>query len=109
MRNKKLPMRIRFANASEYTTLKIAFESFKPDNEFRDEIFGWIDNIYVAIKLDDWKKAIQIREAEEKSSSWDLTIISEKEDGYIVSTPIGDTQYMSKNDYEAFIKKQNKK
>lgn len=108
MRNKKLPMRIRFANSSEYTTLKIAFESFKPDIEFRNEIFGWVDNIHVAINLDDWKKSIQIWEAEEKSSSWDLTIISEKKDGYIVSTPIGDTKYMSKNDYEEFIKNKTK-
>lgn len=109
MRNKKIPVRVRFANESEYTTIKISEETFKPNNEFKEEVFGWIDKVYVAVNLEDWKKAIEIWEAEEKSSAWDLTVISEKPDGYLVCTPNGDTQYMTKEEYETFYKKRNEK
>jgi hypothetical protein len=107
MRSKKLPVRIRFANESDYSTIKIHFEAFKPEREFKEEIFGWIDNIYVAMNLEDWKNAIKIWEAEENSSAWDLTIIMEKPDGYLVSSPIGDTQFMTKAEYESAMKKRN--
>jgi hypothetical protein len=35
---------------------------------------------------------------------WDLTIIDEKGNDLIVMTPNGDTQYMTKQEYEQFKK-----
>jgi hypothetical protein len=102
---KRYPIRVRFANESDYANVKIKKDSFKPEKEFKDEIFGWIDNLYVAVNLEDWKALIELWEAEEKSSAWDLTVISEKEDGYLVCSPNGDTQYMTKEEYYSAMKK----
>ncbi len=38
---------------------------------------------------------------------WDLTIIDEKGNDLIVSAPNGDTQYMTKQEYEQFKKTRN--
>jgi len=106
---KKYQVRVRFANESDYVKIKIKKDSFKPEKEFKDEIFGWIDNLYVAVNLEDWKSLIELWEAEEKTSAWDLTVISEKPDGYLVCAPNGDTQYMTKQEFENFHKKRNQK
>lgn len=102
MNRKKLPVRARFANESTETIIKIEKESFKPTNELNNEIFGWIDNHYVAVNREDWNAAKLIWE---KSDVWDLTVISKSAKGLLVYSPNGDAQWMSEEEYDDAIKK----
>jgi hypothetical protein len=43
---------VRFPNESEYQELIINLDNFEKKNEFGDEIFGWYDGTYIAIKKD---------------------------------------------------------
>jgi len=38
---------------------------------------------------------------------WEITIINELEDGYIVMSPLGDTMYITKEEYQK-LKNNNK-
>ena len=98
----KIPVRVRLANDSTYITIKVSKGSFKATNEFKDEIFGVIDNMTVAMKIEDYEKLNR------SFDTWDLVIIDEKGNDLIVMTPNGDTQYMTKQQYESYkIKRQD--
>jgi hypothetical protein len=104
MTRKKLPIRARFANESTETVIKIHRESFTIEREFEKEIFGWIDNVYVAVNREDWNAANVIWD---KADSWDLTVISRSAKGLLVYAPNGDAQWMTEEEYNEAIK--NKK
>lgn len=93
----KIPVRVRIANESYYTTIKLNKETFRPVNEFKTEVFGWVDDIMVAMKIEDYKELNEVFQEKEK---WDLTVIDEKGNDLIVMAPNGDTQYMTKYEYE---------
>lgn len=38
---------------------------------------------------------------------WELTIIKEDENGFLVQAPNGDTHWMSKKDYQLYLEKLN--
>jgi hypothetical protein len=99
----KLPVRVRFPNESCETVIQISQKSFKPVNHFEKEIFGWIDQVYVAMNREDWEKANESW----SSHRWDISIISKSEDGFLVSAPNGDTQWLTNEEMETY--KKNKK
>lgn len=101
---KKYPVKVRLANESFETTIKIDQNSFKPEKEFVDEIFGWIGNSYVAMNRIDWETVNEIWKSQK---FLDLVLISQKEDGVTVSTPNGDTQWLSTSEWQTY--KNNKK
>jgi len=39
---------------------------------------------------------------------WNIQIINETNDGYIVMAPNGDTQFMTKKDYKTYLNNRNK-
>jgi len=39
--------------------------------------------------------------------NWEITIVNESEEGYLVMAPTGDTFWMSKEDYQTYL--ENKK
>ena len=45
----KTKVKMRFPNESHYDDVLINMGDFKPDKEFKDEIFGWWKNTYVSI------------------------------------------------------------
>jgi len=53
----KVPVRCRFPNFDAYTVVHIGPTTFKPVREFEDEIFGYIDETYVALVKSEWKIA----------------------------------------------------
>jgi hypothetical protein len=106
MNRKKLPIRARFANESTETVIKIHKESFIVEREFEKEIFGWIDNLYVAVNREDWESANLIWD---KSEAWDLTVISKSAKGLLVYAPNGDAQWMSEEEYDNAIKKRKER
>lgn len=101
MTRKKLPIRARFANDSTDTVIKIHKEAFTIEKEFRNEIFGWIDNIYVAVNKEDWEAANLIWN---KSESCGLVIISRSAKGLLVYSHNGDAQWMTQEEYDNEIK-----
>jgi hypothetical protein len=106
MNRKKLPIRARFANESTETVIKIHKESFIVEREFEREIFGWIDNVYVAVNREDWEAANLIWD---KSEAWDLTVISKSAKGLLVYAPNGDAQWMTQEEYDNAIKKRKER
>ena len=106
MNRKKLPIRARFANESTETVIKIHKESFIVEREFEKEIFGWIDNVYVAVNREDWEAANLIWD---KSEAWDLTVISKSAKGLLVYAPNGDAQWMTQEEYDNAIKKRKER
>ena len=40
--------------------------------------------------------------------TWEISIIEEFKDGYLVMAPNGDTNYMSKEEYESYKNKKHK-
>jgi hypothetical protein len=105
MNRKKLPIRVRFANESNETVVKIHKDAFTPEKEFGNEIFGWIDGVYVAVNSSDWRAANEIWD---KAESWDLTIISRSAKGLLVYAPNGDAQWMTQEEYDNAIKNKTK-
>ena len=95
----KIPVRVRIANESFYTTIKLNKETFVPVNEFKNEVFGWVDDIMVAMRIEDYKSINEVFQEKEK---WELTVIDEKGNDLIVMAPNGDTQYMTKQQYESY-------
>ena len=35
---------------------------------------------------------------------WELTIVNETKDGYLVMSPNGDTQWITKEEYESYLR-----
>jgi hypothetical protein len=99
MKNEKHPIRVRFPNESYETTVQMSKEDFEPKTEFTDEIFGWFGDIYVAVNKKDWYSM---------NEKWDISIISETEDGFLVSSPNGDTQWLTKDEMETYKKNKTK-
>lgn len=60
-RNRRYSVLIRFANESTYVRYNLSEGAFKPnpDASFKDEIFGWIDDIYVAIEKESYDSALK--------------------------------------------------
>lgn len=106
MTRKKLPIRARFANDSIETVIKIHKEAFTPEKEFEKEIFGYIDNVFIAINREDWEAANLIWD---KSEAWDMTVISKTSRGLLVYAPNGDAQWMSQEEYDEAIKKRKER
>ena len=106
MTRKKLPIRARFANESTETVIKIHKESFTIEREFEREIFGWIDDVYVAVNREDWESANVIWD---KSESSDFTVISRSAKGLLVYAPNGDAQWMTEEEYNNSIKNKQKR
>ena len=42
-------VKMRFPNESNHEDILINLSDFKPEKEFKDEIFGWYKNTYVSI------------------------------------------------------------
>jgi hypothetical protein len=101
---KKYPVKVRLANESCETTIKIDQNSFKPEKEFTDEIFGWIGSSYVAMNREDWER---VNEIWNNQKSWELIVLNETEEGVLVSSPNGDTQWLSTSEWQTY--KNNKK
>lgn len=45
----------------------------------------------------------------EIKKNWEISILKEDEKGYLLSIPNGDTQWVSKEDYNRYLKKSNLK
>lgn len=43
---------VRFPNESDYQEITIEIFKFKPEKFFESEIFGYYDNMYIAIKIE---------------------------------------------------------
>ena len=43
-------MFVRLPNESFFEEMFIDMSKFKPNKEFKDEIFGWYDGLYISIK-----------------------------------------------------------
>jgi hypothetical protein len=41
---------MRFPNESYFEDVTIDMNEFKPEQEFKDEIFGWLKDVYVSLK-----------------------------------------------------------
>jgi hypothetical protein len=59
-RDSRYPVLIRFANESTYGRYNLSEGAFKPnqDASFKDEVFGWIDDVYVAIEKGSYDAAL---------------------------------------------------
>jgi hypothetical protein len=44
---------VRFPNESEFVEMEIDMRQFKLVTIHREEIFGWYNDIYISIKMDD--------------------------------------------------------
>jgi len=95
----KIPVRVRLANDSYQTTINMSKGSFKETNRVGKSIFGRIDNITVCIEEEDF---ICMNEHFKSMESWELTVIDEKGNDLIVMAPNGDTQHMTKHQYELY-------
>ena len=42
-------VKMRFPNESCFDDITINMNEFKPEQEFKDEVFGWYKNTYVSI------------------------------------------------------------
>ena len=42
-------VKMRFPNESCFDDVTINMDEFKPEKEFKDEVFGWYKNTYVSI------------------------------------------------------------
>jgi hypothetical protein len=56
----KIPVKCRVSNNSSWTVVQLQRETFAPIREIGNEIFGYIDGIYVAIDIKDWTIAQEI-------------------------------------------------
>jgi hypothetical protein len=43
-------VKMRFPNESYFEDVTIDMNEFKPEQEFKDEIFGWLKDVYVSLK-----------------------------------------------------------
>lgn len=66
LENEPIKVRARFANESTFTTIYLKKGVFKPQLEIQDVMFGWIDNLYVSIPLEDWNMVSDIWNNENK-------------------------------------------
>jgi hypothetical protein len=57
MKSNKFPVRVRLANELFYDTFEISEKAFTPEREFPDEVFGKLDNLFVAVNREDWEAA----------------------------------------------------
>jgi hypothetical protein len=46
---------------------------------------------------------MRLRQFVVNMEKWEIQIIKETEDGYLVSAPNGDTQFMTKDEYETYL------
>lgn len=46
----KVLKQVRFPNESFFEDFYFDLDSFKPEKEFDDQIFGWYNNIYISVK-----------------------------------------------------------
>ena len=49
LQNNKTKVKMRFPNESYFEDVTIDMNDFKPEQEFKDETFGWYKNTYVSI------------------------------------------------------------
>ena len=49
LQNNKTKVKMRFPNESYFEDVTIDMNEFKPEQEFKDETFGWYKNTYVSI------------------------------------------------------------
>jgi hypothetical protein len=49
LQNNKTKVKMRFPNESYFEDVTINMNEFKPEQEFKDETFGWYKNTYVSI------------------------------------------------------------
>ena len=57
-------VRVRFPNESIYDEIKIKnITDFKLSKKYSDEVFGYLNSSYVAMKREDYEKLIETRKA----------------------------------------------
>ena len=44
---------VRFPNESDYVEMEIDMKQFRLVTIFKDQIFGWYNNLYISIKQDE--------------------------------------------------------
>jgi hypothetical protein len=98
----RVPVRVRLANETYETTINIKKGTFKETSRVGKNIFGKIDDLTVCIEESNF---IKMKEDFEDIEKWELTIIDEKGNDLIVMAPNGDTQYMTKQEYESIKNK----
>lgn len=101
----RIPVRVRLANDSYETTVNISKGTFKETGRVGKNVFGKVDNLTVCIEESNFNK---MNEDFKKIEKWELTVIDEKGNDLIVMAPNGDTQYMTKQQYESYKLKQEK-
>lgn len=47
---KKTKVKVRFPNESFFEEMEININDFKPTIEFKNEVFGWCNNLYISLK-----------------------------------------------------------
>lgn len=98
----KVPIRVRLANESFYTTINVTKDTFKETGRVGKSIFGKVDDLTVCIEESDF---IIMKEEFKEMEKWELTVIDEKGNDLLVMAPNGDTQYMTKQQYESIKNK----
>lgn len=101
----RVQVRARLANELFYTTINIPKDTFRKTNQVGKYIFGKVDDLTVCIEEYDF---INMNKEFEEMEKWELTIIDEKGNDLLVMAPNGDTQYMTKQQYESYKLKQEK-
>jgi hypothetical protein len=94
-----VPVRVRLANDSYQTTINISKGTFKETNRVGKSIFGRIDDLTICIEEEDF---IHMNEHFERMEKWEITIINEEGNDLLVMAPNGDTQYMTRDQYESY-------
>jgi hypothetical protein len=97
----RVPVRVRLANESYHTTINITKGAFKITNKVGKNIFGKIDDLSICIEESDFRN---MQKEFEEMEKWELTIINEDAEGFLVMAPNGDTQYITKQQYESIKK-----
>ena len=97
-----VPVRVRLANETFQTTINMTKGTFKETSRVGKSIFGKIDGLTVCIEESDF---INMNEEFKEMEKWELTVIDEKGNDLIVMAPNGDTQYMTKQQYESIKNK----
>ena len=62
----KYPIQVRFPNESYAINVYIKNDTFKPMRYFDTEVFGYIDDVYVAVNRAQWEELQQIWKTYEK-------------------------------------------
>ena len=98
----RVPVRVRLPNEDYETTINITKGTFKETNRIGKNIFGNVDGLTICIEESNF---IKMNEDFKTVEIWELSIINETENDLLVMAPNGDTQYMTRQQYESYKNK----